>query len=559
MSIPAFLYTKELAHINKQNCCIFLNNKGVLQLSDSEKEIKLAGKSKKLSAVAKSLSTCFKSGINQLNEQQRGILLNNLNLINKKISIHNRNWKNTFFGKILSVFGIGVIKQIDLKPALESLKDKEGFIPVSKMCAADVGLSPCKDGDEILNKTEFLEHEDPNDRLTPDFIKKCDLAPCYEMTFKGTTFYLSKIFTPHDLSPLERPNTVFQEAALAYVKEGDKFVPRVLYRSGVGNTWRVMPVTKKMMMGDVNIGKGIEKQFFPQQPSNPIRASTNLPFEIRLALNWLTEAENGKNYIQPTKSVKFTPKKLNHVLPAKHSNIKRNDLNHVFKNIAKKAKGKENANTTEEFTNAHVYREVLDLSDPHTLSRALMPDYTNVERFQMKGTNSDTVDVYRVLSKNKQYEYIFYNAKSFCYDPSKSHDPYLTEDGSTFERIWWKEKDRHPWLASVAYIGPDQKLTSFLTYAQFVDPHTSDTPGADYLDYLPFKYQEDRSSLVQKGENNHLEYAYKIDGTKPQDKGIHVIPSENKIPNTYVVPTWQYRKDFAIIKSFEGFLNSQKT
>lgn len=324
-----------------------------------------------------------------------------------------------------------------------------------------LGLCQCSEmeSSKILSKTNFIKHSIVQDglmNLTPDIIKKAGLVPQYQMTVLNQTFTISKIFTTEEHTTSQGQKT-FQYNAIAYVqdpKNKEKFIPRLIYRSGADNIWRIAPVTqRKGVSGPLNIGKGWERTTENGIPGPPIRDTTNAPFELNRALAGMLDP------------------KLNALILPKSTD----QLNHnwdIANSIPMRTKQVQDKNSNEEFRKAVRKPRQFDvIKSP--LSPEDAPDFSKGirESFTIPGTNSGDVTVFRVLSQNKKYEYVFYEAQCFGFN-QKYGDSH------------WKEMEPRPWLASVHYIGPGQSLTSFLTYRDSLDLELGTLSGADRRSYI---------------------------------------------------------------------------
>lgn len=462
------------------------------------------------------------------------------------------------------------------------------------------GLTTCSSqrSVEVLSGTQFVKHiEEMNEAaqtafmdLTPEKIDQLGLAPTYQMTLYGETFYLSKAFNSEDLSPTnlqDETARMHQKGVIAYVRDPNQngqFIPRLLYRSGADNLWRTPPVMKQVnQLGGgftVNIGKGIGRD----DPENgiPIRATTNLPFELRSALTWMVSSG----------------------VVANQANVPLDDYYRAFISVPKLVTAKASSpNVTPEFQQEVTVRR-FDLTHMDRIPQADQPDFNRATRvYEMSGTNSGSVGVYRVLSQNGNYEYIFYEAQAQGSNPAYANKPALMEDGTPFDGVSWQESEAHPWLASVAYIGPGQKLTSFLTYADVLDPNDTDLSGADRPSYIPGGRAMDdmiqflsegqsfqgiyENDMVRRGqvENDYYKglnqtsiretIAAELNKTPEQvtdsqvnqRKGKMVqerefpnyVRSGTKIPmDSPLVPTWNYRKRFPFIQEFQQWLSKRE-
>lgn len=336
-----------------------------------------------------------------------------------------------------------------------------------------LGLYECSsdESQKVLGKTNFTKHDlkrasdkekiDLRD-LTQADMETAELQPKYQMKVKNQTFFLSKLFT---LSSRSTPY-----AAIAYVqdpKNKGHYVPRLLYLSEANNIWRCAPVMQGQMSGAINAGKGITR-LNPDKSQGPaIKDSTTVPSELNKALfdlltpklHAVVEIENDTSEEQLTRN---------------HS---------IFVSVPSRTYGEENINSNEEFRAVVAKPRVFDMTK--TISPHDAPDFKKgvKEHYKIPGTNSEDVEVYTVLSANKNYEYVFYESRCFGYN-------------SKLGMNQWQETEPHAWLASVQYVGSRQKVNTFLTYTESLDPGLGTLSGADRPSYLPEDF--DRNTLFEE-------------------------------------------------------------
>ena len=382
------------------------------------------------------------------------------------------------------------------KSTIVKAKNKIALATVDDLSgAAPIQLNPCTDEEAqfILSQTSFIEHKTTwmSTSIGEHDIDDVGLAPAFSMTYRSTQFYLSKVFEFEEI-PNSNPKQ-YMLAAIAYVKDEStgKFKPNMIYLSERDNLWRIVP-----MMDGKRMGKGLEFE-----ADKPVKPSTNIPFDVGLALHWMHKQASDTTLIRNTPENKEQLTTLFGMIPDNRNNY-----------LIKYQSTLKTRNATDEFINAH-HLETLDLIG--NIQPEHYPDFAKMKKYSIDGTCSDKLTMYQTTSMDGQYEYVFYEAPS--------HDP----------RGTWKESQSHPWLASVTKVG--SPLTPYLVHETACFTHGAEISGASYWDYV---------KEVQGIEDN-VQYNKYLSELFPQG-----------FDNATTVPTWELRKNFKIIQLFEDWKNA---
>jgi len=366
--------------------------------------------------------------------------------------------------------------------------------------AKDIALATCsnEESQNILAKTGFIKHAETwkgrvqPTTITPEFVQQAGLGPTFKLKdIPGLPeeCYLSKAFQAYQISDSSPP--AFQMAAIAYVKDGGSYKPRLIYLSGVDNLWRVSPIKD-----GTRHGKGLELS-----PENPVKASTNVLFDVGVALFRMFQQGDDSTLVKRTDKNSKQLETIFNMIPD-------NTLNHMAGHkCTLKSK-----NAPDDFSVIH-HLEPLQLID--SMTPESQPDFSTVKKFSIPGTFSGPVTVYRVASQDKQYEYVFYEAKSHG------------------EKNQWKDDKPHVWLSSVSK--QPQESSSYLTCKTSINPLGADISGSEMFGYVNNLNLSDQQ---KKTISDSTKTKYELIGDQA------------------FVPTWGVRKEFEILKSFEKWKKS---
>lgn len=402
----------------------------------------------------------------------------------------------------------------------------------------NVGLQEIPNGLEMLNNLAFpsrnqfvvvspdLQKETAQKNLEvslKELIQKNNLEPKYKIRAGDQDLYLSKAFgSEFFFTNPENGKKAYQKAVIGYIPKDGKLVPRAFYLSGNENLWRVSPVTPPLTRY-AQMGKGletkVEKEYFPiddgipvlSKPekvfvSEPIRNTTNLPFELQIALHHLSENPNTSIYTDPSDKAKMS------------------ELKTLFFNIPEECdqKNVQHSNTqfAQEVTAQAQSRAAADIRD--------RPDFSLVERYKIPGIYSGDVEIFRVKSENNNYEYVFARATGHVRKQS---------DGTTF----WKAKEPTTWLMSFNKL--DQKITSYGCYGEQIR-HDQVLSGVDHLGYHVRNYVEVPPDYFATAPSNYQD----LEGKRfiPDEGSFANYPSPMKLECESMPLVQEFMKHFPV-------------
>lgn len=480
---------------------LYVDN-GVIKRTNSLKNVSQnTNISNRITQVAKVLNSEL-SKINMIREDQKSLINLKITEMNAKIDRHNQKLNGVGF-RILRVilresisgfFGIDLAETINFS-LLKKLEMRTLRSPINDLSgASSAPLIAClqEEKEAILSSTSFVQHKDWKGRIksttiNADLIRKSGLEPAFKVNVGSNECYLSKVFQASKIDDTDPP--VYQRGAIAYVKDDNEnvFKPRLVYLSGADNLWRIMPIKDGH-----RIGKGLESE-----PDKPVKASCNVPFSVSLALHWMSRQGTNETLVRYTHENSELLATIYDMLPDNTRNYLTDTNQYTLRT----------RNAPDDFTTSHTLESVDFINN---MRPEQYPDFTSVEKYAIPGTFSDQVTVYKILSWDKQYEYIFYEAKS------------------RDQKNAWQEDIVRPWLASVAKV--NSKWDSYLTPTIACNSNSADISGSEYWNYI-------KGIKLPAGFKEHLHQ------TTP---GLH---------DGNTVPTWEIRKHFKIIQLFEAWKN----
>lgn len=169
--------------------------------------------------------------------------------------------------------------------------------------------------------------------------------------------------------------------------------------------------------------------------------------------------------------------------------------------------------------------ETLSIPNPNTIrwkNNHDRPNFSLAQEFELPGTKCSDGKAYVVPSKNGNWRYIFYMNKA----------------ENDFGK--WREKEEHPTLAAVEWIGEGQSLTDFGTRSIVADPHGTDMPFIEYKNQLSQKTYND---YIENSKNNLEDF----EGQTYEMSNIDIQQW----------PTWFYRQQIPVLKEFQSWRISQ--
>lgn len=494
----------------KEKLIFYVRNNKVRVTTDTTKAATLSKKEKDLKTVANKVNEALTN--TNLSKEDAHNLTSNLHQLQTKIDQHNRKVDTSKILKFLS--------KVNIFERLFSIKSffYVNDLSITKITPGSFELLEPEKGNQILAKTEMPHHDGA---ITRERIEELGLQPKYSTTIHNREIYFSPIFYEKKFN--ENTGQVY---AIAYVKnkKNDLFKPTLIYLSGTQNLWRVAP----NYIIDKDRKLHFDKGYQDGKSNKPIENSVNLPFlEIAVPLNEMI----AKNTVIDLEIEGDTEELINGLLTSRKV-----DEPSAFQEQLESV-------PVSPFQAIGTIPCVIDdfsVPTPNTIEWKSKleedhPDFNLAREFFLPGTLCSDGKVIVVPSKNMNWRYIFYMNKAESVSSG------------------WREREEHPTLASVEWIGEGQDLTDFGTFSIVSDPKGADMPFIEYRDQTPI--ETCRSYAGSKDELENLEgKPYPIRAFRENKEAVNEIVDIGFIH----WPTWKgYREHIPILQEFQSWYENR--